>query len=192
MNFAAKPRASEAMTKFMRPDNQKIQKYHHSDRSPAGIEPGQLLAEFAPMRDSHAGGRQNHGSRENAEIGRIEKTRSGNEALQNLARIEYFEPAIQGAATKARRFPVRFAPGSVLPLQEPVLIQVLQEAVQGLHRKFAAKANFHALPNRLERRFSVQLLGDELLNFSHPKELAGYWILDDDRRLVSRLLGADD
>ena len=94
MNLAAKPRASKAMAKFMRPDNQKIQKYDHSNRSPTAVEPGQLLTEFAPMRDGHAGGRQNHGSRENAEIGRIKESGSGNEALQNLARIENLEPAI--------------------------------------------------------------------------------------------------
>ena len=191
MNFAAKPRAGEAVAKLVRADDQKIEQDDHGNRKPTGVKPGQLLAKFAPMADDHAPGHQNGDSRECYEIGRIEEARSGDQALQKLARVENLEPAIQGTAAKARRLPVRFA-GSALRFQEAVLLQVLEEAVQGFHRKFPAKTNFHSLANHLQRRFSVQLLRNELLGFPHPKELAGHRIFHDDRRFVGRLLGADD
>src|SRR5438046_8769905 len=141
MNFAAKPRAGEAVAKLVRADDQKIEQDDHGNRKPTGVKPGQLLAKFAPMADDHAPGHQNGDSRECYEIGRIEEARSGDQALQKLARVENLEPAIQGTAAKARRLPVRFA-GSALRFQEAVLLQVLEEAVQGFHRKFPAKTNF--------------------------------------------------
>ena len=67
----------DTKTLIIHPATTTHEQLSEAEQLSAGVEPGQLLAEFAPLSDGHGRGRQNGGARENAEIGRIEKAGSG-------------------------------------------------------------------------------------------------------------------
>src|SRR6185437_2163993 len=79
-----------------------------------------------------------------------------------------------------------------LHLEEAVLLQLGDEGGERLGWERTLEPCFRLLPHRIEGRFAVELLGDELLDFAEAKELAGAAILNDESHRAARLLTADD
>src|SRR6266566_8777363 len=76
-------------------------------------------------------------------------------------------------------------------IEEADLVEVLDEGIQRVDVQCCAELLFGSLPDDVERRFPIELLGDEPFGLAEPIEAAGDGMFDNEESPVGRLQPAN-